>query len=82
MEKLREFCKKNGLHIIAEEDNDLSILAVDQKAGSFVVIGEHGYIWLRRYTIEGGLKVYFAPNSEVRIETLPVKKTLTKEEQM
>ena len=76
MEKLRELCKKNAFHIIAEEDTDFSILAVDQEVGAFVVIEDKGgSYWMKRYTIRGGLKVYFAPNGEVRIETLPVEKT-------
>lgn len=74
MEKLREYCKKNKLHIIAEENTDYSILAIDQRAGAFVVVEDRGYFFIRYYTIGGGLKVSFAPNGEVRIETLPINK--------
>lgn len=76
MEKLREYCKKNGLHIIAEEDTDYSILTVDQKAGAFVVVELERafYFKIKRYTIEGGVKISLAPDGEVRIETLPIEK--------
>lgn len=74
MEKLREYCKKNGFHIIAEEDMDFSILAVDQRAGAFVVVECREGILIKRYTIEGGVKISLALDGEVRIETLPVKK--------
>lgn len=73
--QLREFCRKNKLHILLEEDTDYSILAVDQKAGAFEVVEYRGHrdFRIKRYTVEGGLKVSFAPNGEVRIETLPIK---------
>lgn len=69
MEKLREFCKNNNLHIIAEEESDFSILAVDQKAGCFVVVEDmlaHEFR-IRRYFIKGGLRVRHLLSGEVSI---------------
>ena len=75
MKRLREFCKKNNLHIIAEEDTDFSILAVDPKLGAFVVVDDRGGFHIKRYTIKGGVKISLALDGEVRIETLPLEQS-------
>jgi len=73
MEKLREFCKENNLHIIAEEKLGSSILAVNQSIGCFVVVEDR---LVRTYPVKGGLRVRHLLSGEVSIETLPVKTML------